>query len=125
MFSSGIEMHYAFTRNPHYYTKIFIIPSIIFVVLAYITFWISKDNPAARVLFSITNILNAISSLIQANIVVPKAPEYIWLTNFLLWNFIFTLIPVIEYAILNSADVSYNKRKRNIQILYEELVALA
>ena len=64
LFSSGVQMHYSLARNPNYYEKLFVIPSIIFVVLAYITFWISKDNPAARVLFSITNILNAISFLI-------------------------------------------------------------
>ena len=56
---------------------------------------------------------------------VPKAPEYIWLSNFLLWNFIFTLVPVLEYAILNAADVSFKKRRQAIQELHEELVALA
>ncbi len=38
---------------------------------------------------------------------------------------IFTIVPIIEFAILNAAEVSYNFRKKEIKELYDELIALA
>jgi hypothetical protein len=70
-FSSGIMMRFEFSRSPDFFTKVFIVPSIIFVVLAYITFWISQNHAPARVIFSITNILNAISLLVSTEKKVP------------------------------------------------------
>jgi hypothetical protein len=49
----------------------------------------------------------------------------IWLQNFLLWNLIFTIVPIIEFAILNASQVSFNSRKKNIKTLVDELTALA
>lgn len=39
-FSSGIKLHFGFFRYPNFFTKTLIVPSIILVCLAYITFWI-------------------------------------------------------------------------------------
>lgn len=76
---SGVKMTFFFARDPQFLTKIFISPSIIFVVLAYITFWIDSRKAPARVIFVITNILNAISLLVSTNSYIPAVPIKTWL----------------------------------------------
>lgn len=67
-------MIFVFARDPQFLTKMFISPSIIFVVLAYVTFWIDSRKAPARVIFVITNILNAISLLVSSNSYIPQVP---------------------------------------------------
>jgi multisubunit Na+/H+ antiporter MnhC subunit len=68
-----------FSRSHNFYTKIFIIPSIILVILAYITFWINSKKAPARVILGITNINSAISLLISTNNYIPQVPYSTWL----------------------------------------------
>ncbi len=101
--SSGVRMVFRFQRDSQFLTKIFVGPSIIFVVLAYITFWIDSRKAPARVIFIITNILNAISLLVSTNSYIPDVPHKTWLQNFLIWNLVFTVVPMVQYAILNAS----------------------
>ncbi len=75
--------------------KLFVLPSVLFVVLAYTSFWIDKNVAPARVTLVITNILNAISLLVSTNSYIPNVPYKTWLQDFLMWNLIFTVIPMI------------------------------
>eukprot|EP00347_Sterkiella_histriomuscorum_P017150 403350477 len=124
-YSSGIEMSIIFKRSPNFYTKIFITPSIILIILAYITFWIDSKKAPARVILTITNINSAISLLISTNNYIPQVPHETWLQKFLIWNMIFTIIPIIQYAILNASIMSYEKRTQYIKDLSNELMALS
>ena len=45
-------------RQPLFLFKVFIIPSLLFVILAYSSFYVNKESAPARVTLSITNILN-------------------------------------------------------------------
>lgn len=56
--SSGLGWHFNFNRSPDHFNKIFIMPSIILVVFAYITFWIDYKKAAERTIFIVINILN-------------------------------------------------------------------
>jgi hypothetical protein len=93
-------------------SKLFISPSVIFVILAYTSFWIDKNGAPARVTLVITNILNAISLLLSTNSYIPNVPYKTWLQDFLMWNLFFTVIPIVQYAILNASIVTYTSRKR-------------
>lgn len=77
--SSGIMINFNFSRNPGFFNQIFVVPSIIFVVLAYATFWIDSQKASARVIFAITNILNAIYLLVGTNDYIPQVPYQTWL----------------------------------------------
>lgn len=70
-YCSGVRIKFDFERYPEFMQKIFVFPSIIFVVLAYLTFWIDSNKAPARVIFAITNILNAISLLVETNNYIP------------------------------------------------------
>jgi len=82
-------------------------PSLTFTILAYTSFYIDKGVPPARVTMCITNILNAISLLTSTNKYIPNVPYPTWLVDFLTWNLIFTIVPMIQYAILNSSMITY------------------
>jgi hypothetical protein len=106
-------------------SRIFVVPSIILVVLAYLTFWIDSSKPSARVIFSVTLILKAIALMTSTRDYIPLVNQPTWLQEFLLWNLIFTVFPLLEYAILNAAKVSYKWRQTEIKNLINEVKALA
>lgn len=76
---SGIKFSFKFKRDPYFLGKLFVNPSIIFVVLAYTSFWIDKNEAAARVSLVITNILNAISLIVSTSSYIPNVPYKTWL----------------------------------------------
>jgi hypothetical protein len=51
--------------------KIFVAPSIIFVILAYTSFFIDKNAAPARVILVITNIMNPIALIISSTKYIP------------------------------------------------------
>ena len=42
-----------------------------------------------------------------------------------MWNLFFTVLPMVQYAILNSSIVSYNYRKKQIADMIAEMKAIA
>jgi hypothetical protein len=52
----------------------FVYPSIIFVILAYTSFFIDKNGAPARIIVIITNILNAISLMVSTIDYLPLVP---------------------------------------------------
>jgi hypothetical protein len=94
--------------------RLFIIPSLMFTILAYTSFYIDQNVAPARVTLCITNVLNSISLLSSTQKYIPNVPYNTWLTEFLLYNLIFTIIPMIQYGVLNSCTVIYNKENAKI-----------
>jgi hypothetical protein len=80
-----------------------------FTLLAYSSFFIDQGAAPARVTLCITNILNSISLLVSTNKYIPNVPYNTWLTEFLMLNLVFTVIPMIEYGILNSCSTAYDQ----------------
>ena len=105
---SSLKINFKLKRNPSFYLSLFMFPSVTFTILAYISFYIDKMVPSARVTMCITNILNAISLLTSTSKYIPNVPYSTWLVDFLTWNLIFTIVPMIQYAILNSSMLTYN-----------------
>lgn len=80
--------------NAYLYTVI--LPSILFMGMAYIGFWIDKNAVPGRAY------LGSLSILININAyVLPKVSETTWLGNFLLGCLMFGVFTMIEYCILN------------------------
>jgi hypothetical protein len=52
-------------------------------------------------------------------------PVETWLQNFLIWNLIFTIVPMIQFAILNASYISQEWRKKQIEDLNNEILAFA
>lgn len=60
---SGIRLDFEFKRQSSFLMRLFIIPSLMFTLLAYTSFYIDQGVPPARVTLCITNVLNSISLL--------------------------------------------------------------
>jgi hypothetical protein len=92
---SGAKMTFSFERDPDFLYRLFVVPSIILVVLAYLTFWIDSSKAPSRVIFSVVLILKAIALMTSTSNYIPMVKQRTWLQDFLIWNLIFTVIPLI------------------------------
>lgn len=92
---SGLEFYFLLNRQPNFIEKMFVYPTIIFVILAYTSFFIDKNGAPARVTVVITNIFNTVSLLVSTIDYIPLVPYSTWLRDFLMWNLYFTVIPII------------------------------
>ena len=122
---SGVRMYFDFTRRIGFLSKTYVGTSIILVILSYITFWIDKNRAPARTAFCVTNFLNAVYLQIQSNNSIPTVPYLTWLQNFLIWDLIFIFIPILQYTILNASSVYFEKTKKEIEKLENEVLAYA
>jgi hypothetical protein len=120
---SGVELEFYLKRNPSFLLMLFMFPSLMFTILAYASFYIDKNVAPARVTMCITNILNAISLLTSTNKYIPNVPYQTWLVDFLTWNLIFTIVPMIQFAILNSTIMTYNSYNSKINNLIQDIKA--
>ena len=118
-------MTFNFKRSPDYFNKVFVNPSFILVCLSYLTFWINNKKAPERVIFITINILNALSLMVAMKNNIPHVPILTWIQNFLIWNLIFTIIPILEYSIQYGAMITYENIKNEIDKLMDELVAIA
>jgi len=85
-----------------------------FTLLAYSSFFIDQNVPPARVTLCITNVLNSIAILVKVESYVPSVPYANWMSEFLLYNLVFTIIPLIEYGVVNSCTVIFNQQNAKI-----------
>ena len=106
-------------------SKIFVYPTIIFVIRAYTSFFIDKYGAPARVTVVITNIFNTVSLLVSTMDYIPLVSYPTWLRNFLMWNLYFTVIPIVQYAILNASINYYASNKKDIADMIAEMMALS
>ncbi|CDW81147.1 gamma-aminobutyric acid receptor subunit rho-3-like [Stylonychia lemnae] len=126
--SSGVEIELQFSKTQTFFQKIFIIPSIILVVLAYITFWIDPKRAPARVIFvhfELRIIINTTSFLASTTTKIPQVAEETWQNSFFIWNLVFTVVPIVQYAILNASIKYFEETTKKTEILYQELQAIA
>ena len=112
--SSGLSFSFTFIRKSKFLLKSFVLPSVIFVVLAYASFFIDKAAAPARVTLSINNILNAIYLLGSTEKYIPNVPYSTWLTDLITYNLILTIIPLIEFGIVSSSTFIYARKKAEI-----------
>ncbi len=55
--NSGLVFTFTMTRSPYFYMTYYLVPSIIFVLISYCSFWIDKHATTARCFLAITTVL--------------------------------------------------------------------
>ena len=88
-------------RNPLFFIMQFIIPSMLFVVLSYLSYWVDKAAAPARVGLSITAILISISHDNAMTKYSPAVRYSTWMSTFTLGTLCFTTVTILEYGVLN------------------------
>ena len=94
-------------RSPYFYMVYYIVPSVIFVIIAYCSFWISKDSVTARCSLAITVVLITINFQNGINNILPPIEYSVWLNTYFTGVLIFTCFAMLEYAVVNFATSNY------------------
>lgn len=106
---SGLNYSVHIARNDTYMLMLFIIPSILFVMISYCSFWINKEVTPSRISLCTVTILITISLINNVQTLVPKLDYNPWMTNFILGILMFTILTMVEFSILNFSSLYYNR----------------
>ncbi|XP_031573468.1 gamma-aminobutyric acid receptor subunit beta-4-like [Actinia tenebrosa] len=94
---------FTFKRRLEYFIITIVTPAVILVILSWCSFWIVPDAIPARISLSITTILSTLLLSGTVNAQMPKVSYLKAIDVFLLGNFTFIFLALIEYvAVLNT-----------------------
>lgn len=96
-----LEVRFIATRPLGYFMIQFYIPSILLVILSWVSFWISVDAVVARVSIGLLTVLNLVTQSTGSRNQLPKVSYIkaidVWMTACL----VFAFASLIEFAIVN------------------------
>ena len=92
----------------------YIVPSIIFVVISYSSFWIDQESVTARCSLAITTVLITINFSNGVNRLLPPINYSVWLSSYFTAILIFNCIAMIEYAFINFCSFNYRTSQQEI-----------
>jgi hypothetical protein len=102
-------------RDPYFYMVYYIVPSVIFVILSYCSFWIDQESVTARCSLAITTVLITINFSNGINTILPPFEYPVWLETYFTGILIFTCFSMLEYAIVNFCHTNYKLFKQQIE----------
>jgi hypothetical protein len=81
---SGVQFDFKISRNEYFFISYYVVPSILFVVVSYMSFWINKEAVPARVTLAILTILIAINFQTSIHKYIPSISYTTWISQFML-----------------------------------------
>ncbi|XP_078678318.1 gamma-aminobutyric acid receptor subunit pi-like isoform X3 [Branchiostoma floridae x Branchiostoma belcheri] len=113
-YETGGYPHVAFsfrlTREVAYIFLQMYVPSTLLVMISWVSFWINKDSPPARVSLGITTVLAQTTFVTSARASLPKISYIKAVDVYLLMCFFFVFGALLEYAVV-SFESTRRKRK--------------
>lgn len=108
---SRLGLEFYLVRSLGYYIIQIYVPSILIVVLSWVSFWLSRDAVPARVALGITTVLTMTTLISSTNAALPKISYLKSIDVYLVTCFFMVFASLLEYA-----AVSYmsNRCKRNV-----------
>jgi hypothetical protein len=88
-------------RKIDYYIQFVIIPGILIVIISYLGFWLSYRSVPGRVTLAVIPILTSVTLLNKGYTKLPNIAYETWLLTFLYCNLIFTILTMLELAVVN------------------------
>jgi hypothetical protein len=86
----------------------YIIPSVLFIIISYCSYWIDYKSATARCSLAITTIVITINFSNGINTVLPPIEYSVWLESYFTGILIFTCFTMLEYAAVNFAHLNYS-----------------
>ncbi|VDP02103.1 unnamed protein product [Soboliphyme baturini] len=105
---SRLSCHFKFSRNIGYYWVQIYQPSIMVVILSWVSFWINRDSAPARVTLGIMTVLTMTTLITTTNNQLPKVSYMKAVDIFLGFCYLMVFSALLEYAV-----VSYKVKKEN------------
>jgi hypothetical protein len=112
--SSALVYTLQMQRNSYFYMVFYIIPSVIFVICSYLSFWIDQDSVTARCALGSTIIVITITFSNNINNILPAIDYAVWLQTYFNGVLIFTCFTMLEYAVVNFCSFNYFIRQKQI-----------
>ena len=79
--TAGLEIYFELQRKPFYYSANFVLPSSVFMVLSYVSFWISPGAAPARIAIGIIPVLIMVSQMSSVYSTLPPISYATWLSK--------------------------------------------
>ncbi|KAA8578883.1 hypothetical protein FQN60_011522 [Etheostoma spectabile] len=114
-----LVLHFALRRNVLFFILETYVPSILLVVLSWVSFWISQSSVPARVCIGVTTVLTMTTLMMGARSSLPNANCFIKAIDVYLgicFTFIFGAL--VEYACAHF----YNMQNQTIEDVYRDLL---
>ncbi|KAI8499711.1 hypothetical protein Bbelb_227620 [Branchiostoma belcheri] len=98
---SNVKFCFLLHRQAFYFIFQTYIPSILLVVLSWVSFWINAEAVPARVALGITTVLTMTTLIGGARATMPKISYIKAIDVYLITCFLFTFAALVEYAAVN------------------------
>ncbi|XP_066275681.1 gamma-aminobutyric acid receptor subunit beta-3-like [Branchiostoma lanceolatum] len=111
---SRIKLSFILHRQAFYFIFQTYIPSILLVVLSWVSFWINPEAVPARVALGITTVLTMTTLMSGAQAQMPKISYIKAIDVYLVMCFLFTFFALVEYAAVNfvSSKMALKRKKQ-------------
>ena len=109
---SRLSCELYFVRSLGYYIIQIYVPSVLIVVMSWVSFWLSREAVPARVALGITTVLTMTTLISSTNASLPKISYLKSIDVYLVTCFVMVFASILEYA-----AVSYlsNRVKRKVR----------
>ena len=112
--TSGLLYTLHLKREPAFFWVFYIVPSILFVMLSYSSFWIDKTAVPARVGLGITTTLITLNMMVSTHKYLSQINYITWMNSFLNGILVFTAVSMIQFGALNFCSTCYSEMRKEI-----------
>eukprot|EP00058_Branchiostoma_floridae_P015481 XP_002600969.1 hypothetical protein BRAFLDRAFT_79167 [Branchiostoma floridae] len=119
-FSTGayprLSLSFRLKRNIGYFMLQTYMPSVLIVILSWVSFWINPEATAARVALGITTVLTVTTINTSVRASLPKISYVKAIDLYLMGCFVFVFAALIEYAVVNYKYFGSKPKRGEIQL---------
>ena len=96
------------------------LPCYLIVTLAWVSFWVDREQTAARIAMGITTVLTMATLIGSARTSLPKVSYVKSLEWFLMMCFLFVFSAILEYAFVSYLVFKNREKEREREIMHKK-----
>uniref|UniRef100_A0A0N4Z0B2 Neur_chan_LBD domain-containing protein n=1 Tax=Parastrongyloides trichosuri TaxID=131310 RepID=A0A0N4Z0B2_PARTI len=108
---SVLKTYFSFKRQQGFYILQIYTPSSLIVIMSWVSFWINKEASPARVALGVMAVLSISTIGFTSRNDLPKVSYPTALDIYIITCFVFVFAALVEYAVINYAQIAYIKKK--------------
>ncbi|KFD66363.1 hypothetical protein M514_05763 [Trichuris suis] len=112
---SRLNVKFVFVRNIGFYLMQIYIPSMLIVIISWVSFWIHRDASPARVSLGVTTVLTMTTLMTTTNASLPKVSYIKAIDIYLGTCFVMVFASLIEYAAVSYLNKKMKMRREQRQ----------
>uniref|UniRef100_A0A0N5CCM2 Neur_chan_LBD domain-containing protein n=1 Tax=Strongyloides papillosus TaxID=174720 RepID=A0A0N5CCM2_STREA len=106
-----LKAYFGFKRQQGFYILQIYTPSSLIVIMSWVSFWINKEASPARVALGVMAVLSISTIGFTSRNDLPKVSYPTALDIYMITCFGFVFAALVEYAVINYAQIAYIKKK--------------